>query len=252
MNLIPFEYKDHEVRALKIDGEPHWVAKDVCTILEIKNHRDALKRLDDDEKGVVTTDTLGGPQKMLIINESGLWSLVLRSNKPEAKAFKKWLTSVALPTLRKTGRLDLNSPGSDRLARAAEIHAALGLLIDEAIEQRGRMDALEGRVEALEQKEAKALPKALPEVEVPPLTKRAELNQLVRQFAKLTGLTHKASWNKLYEGMLYRVRVDVRACAKNRGVSKIDYMETAGLLPLACALIRDMFGDLQHTLARLE
>jgi len=69
------------------------VAKDVCDVLEIGNSRDAISNLDEDEKGVVNTDTLGGKQEMRIINESGLYSLILRSRKPEAKAFKKWITS---------------------------------------------------------------------------------------------------------------------------------------------------------------
>lgn len=250
MNLIPFEYETHEVRVIPINGEPHWVAKDVCDILEIKDNRVALRRLDEDEKGECKVPTLGGMQKMSIINESGLWSLVLRSKKPEAKAFKKWLTSVVLPTLRKTGRYDLKNHGSDRLARAAEIHEALGLLISEAVGQRERIGKLEDRVDQLERQGDKALPMAA--VEVPSLTKRAELNQLIRQFAKLTDLSHQACWNTLYDAMLYRVRVDVRACAKHRGVSKIQYLETAGLLPIACALVQDIYADTSRRLERLE
>lgn len=75
------------------DGEPWWVAADVCAVLEIVNSRDAMGRLDADEKGVASTDTNGGAQQVGIINESGLYSLVLGSRKPEAKAFKKWITS---------------------------------------------------------------------------------------------------------------------------------------------------------------
>ena len=92
------------VRAVRgEDGEPMFVAKDVCAALEIKNSRDALARLDDDEKGVVLTDTPGGEQQMRAVNEAGLYVLVLSSRKPEAKAFKRWVTHEVLPALRREG-----------------------------------------------------------------------------------------------------------------------------------------------------
>ena len=77
------------VRTIIKDGEPWFVAADVCMALEIRNNRDAMGRLDDDEKGVGLTDTLGGVQNMTIVNEPGLYTLVLSSRKPEAKAFKR-------------------------------------------------------------------------------------------------------------------------------------------------------------------
>lgn len=92
-----------KVRTVVIDNEPWFVAVDVCKALEIKNNRDALGRLDDDEKGVVSTDTLGGEQEVGVVNESGLYTLVLGSRKPEAKAFKRWITHDVIPTIRKTG-----------------------------------------------------------------------------------------------------------------------------------------------------
>ena len=92
------------VRAVRgEDGEPMFVAKDVCSALEVKNSRDALARLDDDEKGVVLTDTPGGEQQMQAVNEAGLYVLVLSSRKPEAKAFKRWVTHEVLPALRREG-----------------------------------------------------------------------------------------------------------------------------------------------------
>jgi hypothetical protein len=79
------------------------VAADVCAALGIANSRDALARLDDDEKGVVSTDTLGGAQQVAIINESGLYNLIMGSRKPQAKPFKRWVTGTVLPDIRKTG-----------------------------------------------------------------------------------------------------------------------------------------------------
>lgn len=92
-----------EVRTITREGEPWFVAADVCRALEIKNNRDAVERLDDDEKGVVSTDTLGGTQTVTIINEPGLYSLVLGSRKPEARAFKRWITHEVVPAIRRHG-----------------------------------------------------------------------------------------------------------------------------------------------------
>lgn len=93
-----------QTRTAVKDGEPLFVAADVCRALEIQNHKDAIKRLDDDEKsGVVLTDPHGRPQETNCVTESGLYSLVLGSRKPEAKAFKRWITHDVLPTIRQTG-----------------------------------------------------------------------------------------------------------------------------------------------------
>jgi prophage antirepressor-like protein len=101
--IIPFTFESSNVRVIERGGEPWFVLADVCAILEVGNSRDAAARLDDDEKGVDTIDTLGGPQSATIINESGLWSVVLTSRKENAKRFKKWLTSEVIPSIRKTG-----------------------------------------------------------------------------------------------------------------------------------------------------
>ena len=98
-----FDYHGNTVRTVERDGEPWFVLKDVCAVLGIGNSRMVFDRLDDDEKGVSQIDTLGGLQNMSVINESGLYNVILRSDKPEAKPFRKWVTSEVLPTIRKTG-----------------------------------------------------------------------------------------------------------------------------------------------------
>ena len=95
------------IRAITQNDEPWFVAADVCRALELGNSRQALARLDDDEKGVISTDTPGGEQKMNIVNEPGLYTLVLGSRKPEAKAFKRWITHEVLPAIRQTGSYSL-------------------------------------------------------------------------------------------------------------------------------------------------
>lgn len=92
------------VRTATIDGEPYFVGKDVATILGYSNPRDAIsKHVDDEDKGVAKCDTLGGRQEILFINESGLYSLILRSQLPAAKRFKRWVTSEVLPVIRRHG-----------------------------------------------------------------------------------------------------------------------------------------------------
>lgn len=92
------------VRTATIDGEPYFVGKDVATILGYSNPRDAIsKHVDDEDKGVAKCDTLGGRQEILFINESGLYSLILRSQLPATKRFKRWVTSEVLPAIRRHG-----------------------------------------------------------------------------------------------------------------------------------------------------
>lgn len=98
------------VRIILQDNEPWFVAKDICECLAISKHRDAISRLDTDERGSLKVDTLGGKQEMATVNEYGLYNLVLSSRKPEAKEFKRWITHDVLPTLRKTGSYSLNIP----------------------------------------------------------------------------------------------------------------------------------------------
>ena len=101
--IIPFDFKGSSVRVVMVDGEPWFVAKDVCDILGLGNVSWALNSLDSDEKGITRSDTLGGSQSLLTVNESGLYALIFKSKKPQAKAFQKWVTSVVLPSIRKTG-----------------------------------------------------------------------------------------------------------------------------------------------------
>lgn len=99
-----FENQDFgQLRTIIVDGEPWFVAADVCRALEIGETHVAIRRLDEDEKDRFLIPTPGGEQEMSTVNEPGFYSLVLGSRKPEAKAFKRWVTHEVLPTLRKTG-----------------------------------------------------------------------------------------------------------------------------------------------------
>src|SRR5690606_24607816 len=106
------------------DGEPRFVAADVCAVLGLGRQQDSTRHLDEDEKGECLVDTPSGRQMMVVVTEAGLYSLILRSRRPEAKACKRWITHEELPRIRRTGRyrtreLDLGCTDDVALVGAA-------------------------------------------------------------------------------------------------------------------------------------
>ena len=96
-------YQFGDVRALSVDGEPWFVAKDVCSILGLGRQQDSTRYLDDDEKRECLVNTPGGDQHMVCVSEPGLYKLIMRSRKPEAKAFQRWVTHEVIPSIRRHG-----------------------------------------------------------------------------------------------------------------------------------------------------
>jgi hypothetical protein len=110
--VIPFSFGDHLVRVIKDeDNTPWWVARDVCKILDLANPSKAVQNLDDDEKLVSPLVIAGQNRQVITISESGLYTLIFRSNKPEAKTFRRWVTHEVLPSIRRTGSYAM--PGMD-------------------------------------------------------------------------------------------------------------------------------------------
>lgn len=101
--LQVFNFENQNVRTVEQNGEPYFVLTDVCKVLELSTPAKVTNRLDEDEKGVTSIHTPGGRQNVTIINESGLYAVILRSDKPQAKKFRKWVTSEVLPKIRRTG-----------------------------------------------------------------------------------------------------------------------------------------------------
>lgn len=139
------------VRTLNIDGEPWFVASDVCKALDIGNVSMAISRLDDDEKNTVSlTEGIPGNPNKTIVNEPGLYTLVLSSRKPEAKAFKRWITHEVIPSIRKTGGY---IAGQETMS-AEELMAKALLVAQKTIADR------DARISALQVEVAVAQPKA--------------------------------------------------------------------------------------------
>lgn len=152
-SIIPFENEEFGViRALRDEtGEPWFVAKDILDRLELD--RTAMRKLDDDEKGVDTIHTPGGDQQVSIVSEAGFYKLVLKSRKPEAKAFQRWVTHEVLPSIRKRGGYMVEVPNEtpeQTMARAI-------LIARDTIErQRADIDMLAGENAVLAPKAAMA------------------------------------------------------------------------------------------------
>lgn len=135
-----FNYSGNEVRTIQKDGEPWFVLRDVCTVLELGTPAKVAERLDEDEKGVNQIHTPGGMQEMTIINESGLYNVILRSDKPEAKPFRKWVTAEVLPSIRKHGAYMTENTLENMIA-SPEFGIKLLTALQEEREQRVKLEA---------------------------------------------------------------------------------------------------------------
>lgn len=144
-NLQVFNYNDSAVRTVQKDGEPWFVLKDVCSVLGISHVKDTADRLEADEVGQTEViDALGRNQTATIISESGLYTVILRSDKPEAKPFRKWVTSEVLPTIRRHGMYATQDTVE---AMLADPDTAIRLL-NTLKEERAARQALEAQAEA--------------------------------------------------------------------------------------------------------
>lgn len=114
IEVFNFSKGNTPIRVRLINGDPWFIAKDVCQVLGIANHKDAVSRLDDDERqGVGITDPLGIKQTANAVSESGLYALIFQSRKPEARKFRKWVTSEVLPSIRRKGYYGVRKNAND-------------------------------------------------------------------------------------------------------------------------------------------
>ena len=152
--LSTFSFESKPIRTLAINNEPWFVAKDLCNAINISNYRDAIERLDEDEKGVALTDTLGGQQEMNIISESGMYTLILRCRDAMKKGsiphrFRKWVTAEVLPAIRKTGKYESKTTVDDRTGLRNAVNMLVskkGLIYSDAyhlIHQRFNVESIE-------------------------------------------------------------------------------------------------------------
>ncbi len=143
-NIIPFNYENFKIRVINDDnGEPLWIAKDVCTALDLNDVGKAVEKLDEDEKLTRKVFVSGQNRDIWLVNEAGLYTLIIRSNKPDAKKFKRWITHEVLPSIRKTGKYEVgNMSELDLIIRSAE---ALKSVQQRQNEHEKRLEYLEAK-----------------------------------------------------------------------------------------------------------
>ena len=221
VSLRNFSYNGARMRVVLRDGEPWFVAKDVCEVLEIGDVSSALRRLDDDEKGTDTIPTPGGPQEMAAVNEPGLYVLVMTSRKPEAKTFKRWVTHEVLPSIRRTGAYATPMAIEDLIILQAqsvkELKATVSRL-EEAVQ------IVHHRVDTLDRIDVAGDP-------------RQRLNRMVARYAYDHGYSHRKGWGDFVQGYNTAFRTNLKLLLLNhrsrngsRSVSIPEYLEAAGRL----------------------
>lgn len=189
-----WNYEGAEVRTVQIDGEPWFVLADICRELEISHVKDTATRIDEDDLGQTEViDRMGRSQKVWIINESGLYTVILRSDKPQAKPFRKWVTSVVLPSIRKTGSYSVQQPNAFE-----NLSPQLQVLI--------QMETRQKQIEARQAEQATAL---------------AGLEQKLQNTCEVIALD-KTAWRKDSERLINKIAV---ATGEGFGAIKLVYDE---------------------------
>lgn len=186
-----WNYESSEIRTVQINGEPWFVLSDVCKVLELSSPHKVAERLDGDEKGRNQIPTLGGVQEMAVVNESGLYTVILRSDKPQAKPFRKWVTSEVLPSIRKHGSYSVQS-------QFADLSPQLQVLI--------QMETRQKQIEARQAEQATAL---------------AGLEQKIQNTCEVITLD-KTAWRKDSEHLINKI---ARATGEGYGGIRLVYEE---------------------------
>lgn len=187
-----WNYESSEVRTVQVNGEPWFVLSDVCKVLELSTPARVAERLEKDEVSQThTIDRMGREQKTTIINESGLYTVILRSDKPQAKPFRKWVTSEVLPSIRKHGSYSVQS-------QFADLSPQLQVLI--------QMETRQKQIEARQAEQATAL---------------AGLEQKLQNTCEVIALD-KTAWRKDSEHLINKI---ARATGEGYGGIRLVYEE---------------------------
>jgi prophage antirepressor-like protein len=238
IQLFKFENKQ-EIRVVKgDDGEPWFMASGVCRALQYTNTSKALSdHVDKEDIQYLVLgpgQVIGGitqsytPGSSAIINEPGLYSLSFSSTLPEARRFRKWITSEVLPAIRKTGTYSVKP-----MSQVEMLLAQAQIMLD----HENRLAAIEEK-----QREADTAFLALPEptVQTPEKSLRAALNECARLYAVSRNVSHNTVWNLLYKELKYRKHFDVKSRKLSTGQNYLDLIEDAGLLPELYAIAREL------------
>lgn len=252
--LSLFNFEQSSVSVLTIEDKPWFVAKEVATILGYADPSMMLKHVDDEDKQTINPQKSGSVEmteafgsntfKLSIINESGLYACIFGSHKPEAKEFKKWVTSEVLPSIRKTGSYSVQqlTPGQ-LLKLQAEALISVELKQQEQEQQLLKHDSRLNTIEQRFQKADEVLKQLPPAtVDVPTKSVRSCINEVLRSYSYRTGDAYQSLWNVLYKEYKYRYHVDLKTRAKNEELKTLDYAEQFGVIDKVYALALELFG----------
>ena len=234
-----------QVRVLLEDGEPLFCLTDICSILELRV-TDVKNRLEEEVVSIYPLPTNGGVQQLTFVNEEGFYSVVLGSRKESVKPFKKWVTSEVLPSIRKTGSYSVRplSPAELIIAQGQAMLA----LEQKQREQEMKIQGLSQDVDELKrvrieaEQQLKTLP--LSEEKTPEKSLRAIVNELARQYQRLTGCEYTEVWNKAYKDLYYKYGISVNGIKEaKKGESKLSKLERKGHLEEVKIILSEMIRD---------
>lgn len=207
--LMNFTFESHEVRTVIRDGEPWFVASDVCTVLELSNPSEALKRLDDDERTLISIEGASNGLPVNAVSESGLYSLVIGSRKQEAKAFKRWITHEVIPSIRKTGsysvepslNIDKLDPQMQVIYRMVQSMATTQIELKEARQELGQVkETVQTMQETFLRHDEDW---------------RESITSLMSKAAFQSGVEYRVLWSKSYEILDERAHCELDKRLKN-------------------------------------
>jgi prophage antirepressor-like protein len=201
-SLTPFTFGSNDLRVVLIDEEPWFAAKDVCDILEIADTRQAVERLDEDEKGRYSIPTPGGNQELWCVNEPGLFSLVLSSKKPDAKPFKRWITHEVIPSIRRTGSYSIQPKSIE------------DLIIMSAQSMKEMRQQINGQAVLIDN-HTKQLETIKETIVVQPEQWRYEINRMIESIGKAMGNKYLECKSESYKALETRGHCDLEERLKN-------------------------------------
>jgi prophage antirepressor-like protein/mRNA-degrading endonuclease toxin of MazEF toxin-antitoxin module len=196
-----FNYQGNQVRTVLKDGESWFVAKDVCDILELTDGRKSIELLDDDERNIIPVmDSMGRMQDSYVVNEPGLYSLVLKSRKPEAKAFKRWITHDVIPQIRRTGSYSVQP-----LSQLEILKQSVDLLLEQQKEiaaVKENLTTVNHRIDSLDAVNVEGDP-------------QQRLVKMVQKLAYKSGITYSTAWNQFKDAFNTAYRTNLTARMNN-------------------------------------
>ncbi len=254
--LNSFQFGGNPIRAASRKGDPWFVARDLCGVLGLTNVGEAIASIDLDDKeivnhgelvrlGIVEADDLA-TTRLALVTEGGMYALIFKSIKPEAKAFKKWVTSEVLPAIRKNGAFGVKQVSqAEMLLQSAQVLVDHERQIQTLQVQVSEIPTLAAKVDALEsiQRESAESLEGIPDPseDVPDLSVRSLIGRVVKDYAFAKAMAHNFVWRRLNQE--YRDRHHIDLMARRAGKqTMLDVADDLGLMESLYAVAHLLFA----------